>query len=220
MSNRLPWARRDDPRWLDVGRGGNPRGIAASMTGRVRNAPSPWRRRSSLDPIDVEKGVGDEAGSHGWAYVSGACGLRRSAGRALTWAETPRWRCSTAKVTRTASAVRNCPPTGSGRPPSARAWADPPGTTAPPLPRLHDHNGLSRRRPRTRRPRRRGSELAATGKTRSVDAAVGRVSEKTSRWPRRPAVMEAPLHYRIRPRALRLVSPERPVVHRRFPPGS
>ena len=34
------------------------------------------------------------------------------------------------------------------------------------------------------------------------------------------AVMEAPLHYRIRPRALRLVAPERPVVHRRFPPGS
>jgi diacylglycerol kinase family enzyme len=33
------------------------------------------------------------------------------------------------------------------------------------------------------------------------------------------AVMEAPLHYRIRPRALRLVAPERRVVHRRFPPG-
>ncbi len=34
------------------------------------------------------------------------------------------------------------------------------------------------------------------------------------------AIMEAPLHYRIRPRALRLVAPERPVAHRRFPPGS
>jgi len=34
------------------------------------------------------------------------------------------------------------------------------------------------------------------------------------------AVMEGPLHYRIRPRALRLVAPERPVVDRRFPPGS
>jgi hypothetical protein len=34
------------------------------------------------------------------------------------------------------------------------------------------------------------------------------------------AVMEAPLHYRIRRRALRLVAPERPVVHRRFLPGS
>src|SRR5208283_3150949 len=33
------------------------------------------------------------------------------------------------------------------------------------------------------------------------------------------AVMEAPLHFRIRPRALRLVAPERPVVHWRFPPG-
>ena len=33
------------------------------------------------------------------------------------------------------------------------------------------------------------------------------------------AMMEAPLHYRIRPRALRVLSPERPVVHRRFPPG-
>ena len=34
------------------------------------------------------------------------------------------------------------------------------------------------------------------------------------------AVMEGPLHFRIRPRALRLVAPERPVVDRRFPPGS
>ncbi len=34
------------------------------------------------------------------------------------------------------------------------------------------------------------------------------------------AIVEAPLHYRIRPRALRLVAPERPVAHRRFPPGS
>jgi diacylglycerol kinase family enzyme len=34
------------------------------------------------------------------------------------------------------------------------------------------------------------------------------------------AIMEAPLHYRIRPRALRLVSPERPVAHRRFSPRS
>jgi diacylglycerol kinase family enzyme len=34
------------------------------------------------------------------------------------------------------------------------------------------------------------------------------------------AVMDGPLHFRIRPRALRLVAPERPVVDRRFPPGS
>ena len=34
------------------------------------------------------------------------------------------------------------------------------------------------------------------------------------------AVMEGPLHYRIRPRALRLVAPEWPVAHRRFPPRS
>ncbi len=34
------------------------------------------------------------------------------------------------------------------------------------------------------------------------------------------AVMAAPLHYRIRPRALRLVAPEGPVVHRLFPAGS
>jgi diacylglycerol kinase family enzyme len=34
------------------------------------------------------------------------------------------------------------------------------------------------------------------------------------------AVMEAPLHYRIRPRELRLVVPERPVVRLRFPLGS
>ena len=34
------------------------------------------------------------------------------------------------------------------------------------------------------------------------------------------AIMEAPLHYRIRPRTLKVLLPERPVVHRRFPPGS
>ena len=132
------------------------------MTGRARDAPS-------LGAVDCRallsmssRGVDDEAGSRRWAHGSGACGLHRSEGRTL------HGRRRLGGDLRQPRSRRPPLPRGIALPldladlRSARARTDRGGTGAPPLPQLHDHYGLSRRRSRTRRPRRPGAELAAT----------------------------------------------------------